>query len=70
MLVSGLHKECLYLGPYGPLFSLYFNIWVRSPPALFREKKYLMYVFYLCVYIYLHPLEYGHKKQELKRILF
>jgi hypothetical protein len=39
MLVSGLHKECLYLGPYGPLFSLYFNIWVRSPPALFREKK-------------------------------
>lgn len=39
MLVSGLHKECLYLGPYGPLFSLYFNIWVRSPPALFRKKK-------------------------------
>jgi hypothetical protein len=43
MLVSGLHKECLYLGPYGPLFSLYFNIWVRSPPALFREKKNTMH---------------------------
>jgi hypothetical protein len=29
----------MYLGHYDPLFSLYFNIWVRSPPALFREKK-------------------------------
>jgi hypothetical protein len=32
-------RSALYLGPYGPLFSLYFNIWVRSPPALFRKKS-------------------------------
>jgi hypothetical protein len=27
-------------------------------------------MFYICVYIDHHPVEYRHKKQELKQILF
>jgi hypothetical protein len=31
-----------YLGLYGPYFPLYFNIWVRSPPALFWGKNWFL----------------------------
>jgi hypothetical protein len=30
----------------------------------------LMYVFYICVYIHLHILEYRHNNLELKCLLF
>jgi hypothetical protein len=29
-----------------------------------------MYVFYTCVYIHYNLMEYSHKNQELKRIIF
>jgi hypothetical protein len=38
MLVSGLHKEVLYSGPFRPYFFL-LNIMRRSSPAFFEKKK-------------------------------
>jgi hypothetical protein len=39
MPASGLHKECFVPGSLRPPFPLYFNICVRSSPALFSKKN-------------------------------